>query len=69
MNGRHRRAVALPIVGGAGLDGRSPAASLRHHLVNWRHAWLALALIVAGASLARDAAAQIVAGPNANIGG
>ena len=68
MNGRYRKAVASPIVGGAGLHGRS-SLSFGHRLVSWRNAWLALAVIVSGTFFARDAAAQLVAGPNTNIGG
>jgi HYR domain len=69
MNGRHRKAALSPIVGAAVPDGRALTSACSHPLTGWRHVWLALALVGAWAFLATDAAAQIVAGPNANIGG
>jgi hypothetical protein len=61
-------AVPWSICDAAGPDGRSPAASLCLHIGNKLRVWLVLAVTVASASFARDAAAQIVAGPNTNIG-
>ena len=69
MNGRHRRAAPSSIGDGAVSDGRALTAACGQSLAGWRHVWLALALLGAWAFLATDAAAQIVAGPNANIGG
>ena len=69
MNGRHRKAVPSSIVDGAVPDGRALTAAGSHPFAGWRHVWLALALFGAFAFLATDAGAQIVAGPNANIGG
>ena len=70
MNGRHRKAVPSSIVDGAVPDGRALAARwqsiplLAGATSGWR--WRSSA---AFAVLATDAGAQIVAGPNANVGG
>jgi hypothetical protein len=69
MNGRHRKAVPPSIAGGAGPD-RCPAASFSPHASGRGHIWLAIVLTIGvGGFRATDAAAQIVAGPNTNIGG
>jgi hypothetical protein len=51
----------------ARLDGSAPACH-QHH-AHWHYIWLATGLIVACAFLATDAEAQVVAGPNVNVGG
>ena len=70
MNGRHRESARSSFIDDVATpDGLDLTAGRSRPLAGWRYVWLALALLVASASLATDAAAQIVAGPNANIGG
>ena len=66
MNGRHRKAAPSSIID-ARPDGSFAACN--QGPAHWRQICLATALIVTCAFLATDAAAQIVAGPNTNIGG
>ena len=70
MNGSYRAAAPSSFIDdAAALERRALTAGRSRLLTGWRHFLFALPLIAASAYFVTDAAAQIVAGPNANIGG